>query len=124
MNYNWQEKPSTKEPDLITYTLSFPYSDDSPCYTKLEASITRAPKYIGYTWGYLREQGLDPQAQTWKGEVGGTNLMAEYRSSGWDSFFRVYDDDFDYVFDEVVAYLDELMESGNVPQEWIDENVW
>ena len=127
MYYNWREidrDGSRNDFPYTEYQMSFPYTDGSPQYGKAEASIKRVKKHIGYTPQYLHSQGIDPNEMTWQGEVGATNYMAESLASGWDSFFRIKDDDFNTVFNETTAYLDELMETGNVDQEWINENTW
>lgn len=127
MNYNWHEierDGGRYDFPHTEYELVFPYEDGTPCYLRAKATIKRIKKYANYRPAWVIQQGNDPNEMTWQAEVGATNQMAEYLSNGWDSFFRFADDDFDVVYDEVIAYLDDLMASGQVKQEWIDENVW
>ena len=110
MRYDWDEIDMTiNGEDVTKYTLSFDYDDGTPCYDGAKATIKPLRRQDIISEVYLENMGIDLDQTVYYGEVGATNLMAEYLSNGWDRFFSCYSNDIDDVFDEVEDYIVELL---------------
>ena len=104
MAYKWDEYTENYNGNQNqAFSIRIDYNDGTPCYEYLKGKIK------------FRDG-------EWHGEIGGTNQMAEYLSNGWDRFEWCDDEDFDVVYDAMNDYIDYLVEKGNIPQEWVDEN--
>lgn len=102
--YDWIQDLSGK------YHFRFPYKDDTPCWNGGEAKIEKVSPWQLSSTKWFESQGIDVDKPIYSGEVGATNLMAEYRSNGWELFCdRYFSNDLDAVFEYVENELDRIL---------------